>query len=109
MFKKVVQSVGRRLFLPPVVQRHGHRMPKDVRREVTRDLMILGVVGAASFAYSAYLHIKVQEMAEVEAIKHGRRQLNSLLNEPAKNFNSPTATEELTSPTADTPPEDIPF
>lgn len=109
MFKRVVQSVGRRLFLPPVVQRHGHRMPKDVRREVTRDitiLSILGVVGAASFAYSAYLHIEMQEMAEVEAIKHRRRQLNSLR---AKNFNSPTATEELTSPTADTPPEDIPF
>ena len=112
MFKKTLQSAGRFLFLPPVVRKYGDQMSDDARKAVTRDLMILGVSVSIYAGYTMYLQYKIADMidkAEIERIKERRRQLNDFLNEPAKNFNSPTATEEPTSPTADTPPEDIPF
>ena len=105
MFKKTLQSAGRFLFLPPVVRKYGDQMSDDARKAVTRDLMILGVSVSIYAGYTMYLQYKIADMidkAEIESIKERRRQLN-FLNEPAKNFNSPTATKELTSPTADTP------
>lgn len=103
MFKKTLQSAGRFLFLPPVVRKYGDQMSDDARKAVTRDLMILGVSVSIYAGYTMYLQYKIADMidkAEIERIKERRRQINDFLNEPPKNFNSPTAGDPDSMPDA---------